>query len=368
LLPNQSVQPIIIAAHRFWNDNSFQKKHRVRNKKWPIVPPPLPLECISSWLHRVAKQYGLTAAQLVNNLLKEDHPQLRISLIETLDSFAPPVILQLLSNASGLDHQRLRRMTLAQYVPHVAEHDGEPLFRRFSFSQYIRGFSLLPPQWLPESIEPLLPWDRLTVAKDMPVCMSCLRSDHLLHTKLTWRFNIVASCPWHGSQIQPMRVFTRTLDQWDYFEDPERFKPHPCLDILDGITNRLFHYGSCEVSGGVAVSARWWMRCLRGMGEEVRRVAMLHDHGIAIPTEFEKVFEQFGRPSREVLTLQHPLEEMSPFDTAQIWICVGALFCKLLSGKVAPYYEGSRLGVLHGLASGPDHPLVEPSVTQAIGA
>lgn len=323
---------------------------------------------MSSWLHRVAKQYGMTAAQLVNSLLKEDHPELRIALVETLDSFASPTILQLLSNASGLSKQRLRRMTLAHFVPHLAEHDGEPLFRRFSFSQYIKGFSFLPPHLLPESAEPLIPWDRLTVAKDMPVCMSCLRSDHLLHTKLTWRFNIGGSCPWHGTQIQPMRVFTRSLEQWNYFEDPDRFNPHPFLNILDGITNRLFHYGSAEIAGGVSVSPTWWMRYLRGSAEEVRRIAMLHYHGIDIPADFEDIFEKYGMPSREVLTLQRPLEEMNPSDTAQIWICVGAIFCHLLNGKMEPYYGSSRLRFLRGLVPDFEQPLVESTVTQAIGA
>lgn len=95
---------------------------------------------------------------------------------------------------------------------------------------------------------------------------------------------------------------------------------------------------------------------------------MLHDHGVGVPTEFTKMFRQYGVPSREALAFQRPLEEMSPADTAQIWVCVGALLAKLCHGEMAPYYEESRLTLLHGIYRDRGRQLEVQAATQAIGA
>jgi TniQ len=81
--------------------------------RWPLHPPPVLGESLSSWLGRTAARYGMTVAELLSNH-DLGYPGLPAA---ELDVDPPVALLEALATRTGFPVEEIRALSLVSWVP-----------------------------------------------------------------------------------------------------------------------------------------------------------------------------------------------------------------------------------------------------------
>jgi hypothetical protein len=71
-------------------------------QEWPICPRPEPEESLPSWIERIGREYGMSAAALVNSIDPQPGPQSRWPMPPTLQRLYEPHFVDRLVQLSRL--------------------------------------------------------------------------------------------------------------------------------------------------------------------------------------------------------------------------------------------------------------------------
>ncbi|GLH74902.1 hypothetical protein GETHLI_34040 [Geothrix limicola] len=138
---------------------------------WPIRPPPLGGELLSSWMTRIAKANGVS----LQCLCWETWPGSDL-LMRDIDRHPPPGFIEELAKHSGHPAASIQRLVLRSLV-------GRLLVNLPPGSGWV--------QW----ILPILL--RTRAAYGIQYCPECLAKDIEPHWRLNWRLAFVTTCPQH---------------------------------------------------------------------------------------------------------------------------------------------------------------------------
>ena len=280
--------------------------------RWPLHPPPGPLEALSSWLERIAFCYGLAGRDLVRHNLGPGAVALS-DAVQDLDWDPPTALLDAVAERTATDRDRLARMTIAGWVPwlveslHPAEDEG--CDEQTLFDTYIRQDSvlLLPGEtgrnvvgrwstwrgpWLPP--RPL--------RRDCPVCAT--NPEH--GTALVWQLPLVHSCAEHGCRLEDVVELTIAA----HLGKP--MTPVPVSAQLAALDRRTYEG---LTTGGVSLPRRRvhvgvWFRLLRSLLDELTiALSRLGRHSAAT---LRHIWQATDRPVRAGLNVWRPYEQLDP--------------------------------------------------------
>ena len=84
----------------------------MRTERWPLHPPPYPDEALSSWLRRIAHEYGMDAGLLqVSGLGREPLDP------DALDTKPPDDLIEAVARRTSSTIAAARATTMAGYIP-----------------------------------------------------------------------------------------------------------------------------------------------------------------------------------------------------------------------------------------------------------
>lgn len=228
-------------------------------RRWPVHPAPTPGEALSSWLRRIAVRYEVHIEDLVVDL------GFWPGKAADLDTCPPERFAQELSTRTGVDAQRIRRMSLSGWSPWLLDR-AEP--DPGTFAKYTRQFSVLLPaeiRW-PREIYPWMPWCPTRPA--VRACPHCIATTAPPHPyELLWLLPLTLSCPIHGCLLE---MWTKSAS---YFGGWERRPPTPrpvpaTLLAMDTRTWQAMATGRAQLLSQ-QVAAGTWFRLMRTIIDEL---------------------------------------------------------------------------------------------------
>ncbi len=145
---------------------------------WPCRPVPLPDELLSSYLWRAADGMGTRPITLLNSVFGSS----RSLLNQDLDAFLSGPVHDRLCEGTGLSHEAVRAMTLADHLGalHASEH---PRGRK---------------TW----ILPITILSNKRLCHGLQFCPACLRDDARPYLRRRWRLAFSTCCTTHGVMLQ----------------------------------------------------------------------------------------------------------------------------------------------------------------------
>ncbi len=272
---------------------------------WPIVPPPLPGEALTSWLLRIAGVYGLLTAELLGA---------RHRLIGgwPLAGAAPKADdLRWLSDKTGHPPEAIRAMTPASLVPALL--DGLA-FPQATLERAIGRHALLtvPGQWAVR--QEAMPWiDPSWIGRW--ACVGCLEEAPVPYRRLHWDFPWMLTCPRHGTFLR--RTLVWPGKGWTPAGPPvARRGPDGSLLRLDALTREAITRGSVALTHTTLVGGSW-VRLLRAALEEVCRFA---SEASVLGARVADLWTEAGlrQPCGDMLTL--PYEALAPAHKASVML------------------------------------------------
>lgn len=253
--------------------------------RWPVHPAPTSDEALSSWLTRIAVLYGATVEDLIANL--GFWPGRAVDL----DTCPPGRFADELSNRTGVDADRIRRMSLSGWAPGLLD-SAEP--DPHMFMTYTREFSVLLPahRRRDREIFPWLPWrPSLPRMRACPVCIALTMPPHPY--QLLWLLPLTLSCPVHGCCLEPRDKWVVDFRDWQR-KPPEPRAVSPTQLAMDTRTWQGLAAGTVDLLR-LQVDARVWFRLLRTIIDELG--ATLAECGSARNTVM-KAWEEAGHRFR----------------------------------------------------------------------
>lgn len=210
--------------------------------RWPLHPPPGPLESLSSWLDRLAVLYGMTASDLigVRNLELGG-----VTVPYNLDIDAPEQVLVALAERTGVDAAQLRGMTLTGWTMYLFDtpFPPRPGQQQLVFDTYVRANPVLlalgeagqnniayPRSWAG-------PWRpiRRRQSRQCPTCSA----DPERGKALVWQLPLMLGCGEHACYLEDSQEIT--LHRLTH-RQPMPPRPLPeSLGTLEGYTRRSDH-------------------------------------------------------------------------------------------------------------------------------
>lgn len=267
--------------------------------RWPIHPPPVEGEALTSWLGRIATEYHLSVDDLLFDLgcvLDSD---------ADLDLDVPAGLIEELSLRTGVSGERIQMMSMRGYVPWLID-DLSPAPE--AFATYTRQFSvLLPPgRRRTYATGPWMAWRAYRrYHRFCPVCLT--RSAPAYPYQLFWSWPVILTCPFHHCRLEP---FTGVHGHYDYLEPltpPSTVYPpdHPVV-VMD---RRTWQGLTCGYVGlpRRRVHVGIWFRLLRTIIDEL--CTAISDCGVAAPV-IQEVWGQTGQDYRAGLAMWRPYERL----------------------------------------------------------
>lgn len=209
--------------------------------RWPIHPRLHQGECLSSWLRRIARTYGLKLRALV-------HQDLGCPSVEIckLDLNPPDELLKAVAARTGTPLETVRKTTLAglfQYVLLRSPEESAVLFSLCDHSFPADGFQLNWQQWI-----------KLFRKRPLRGCRSCLSNYPDAAVLLAWRLPVMLSCPMHRLMLEPVRF---CLDELKWRNDKSEAVPES-LSVHDGRTWSALIKGYVDLPGGRVAAFSWF--------------------------------------------------------------------------------------------------------------
>lgn len=226
-------------------------------QRWPLHPTPVEGEALSSWLHRIARCYRMDVPGLLQHDLGHDGAS-------DLDGTPPAALQEVLARRSGLSLDQLRGMSLAGWMPWLADRlDPDPS----AFDTYVHQFSvLLPLQQRPTRTVPewraWLPRQAIHRA-----CPQCLAEAKNYAGLLMWQLPLLLSCPRHGCWLESYWGVAGDYCQWE----TQDLLPRQASEAIAQMDRRTWQ---ALKTGQVAlprrrVHAGVWLRLLRTVLDEL---------------------------------------------------------------------------------------------------
>ncbi|MFJ4030159.1 TniQ family protein [Paenarthrobacter sp. NPDC089989] len=267
--------------------------------RWPLHPAPVMDEALSSWLARIAVLYSATVEDLVADL------GFWPGRVADLDTSPPGRLPHELSKRTGVDADRIRKMSLSGWSPWFLDSiEPDPQL----FMTYTRQFSvLLPPGRLrPREISRWLPW-RPSLPR-MRACPQCIAETNPPRPyQLLWLLPVTLSCPLHGCLLEARD--SQIID----FRDWQRRPPlprtvAPALLAMDTRTWQALATGKVALQGS-DIDAGIWFHLLRTIIDEL--CANLTEYRNARETVMT-AWNEAGLPFRLGLARWHTHEDHEP--------------------------------------------------------
>jgi hypothetical protein len=171
--------------------------------RWPLHPPPLDDECLSSWIVRLAAAYHMDVTTFCQDALA-----LHASHLRTLDRQPPPALLTRLAHATTCAPARVIATTLRRYegllfptldhpTPDAVLATMQRIGPDLSFAyQWTRERK----EWTREGATPwLFPHAR---ASTMQFCALCLAEGPMAYPRTHWRLALSTACSRHHVELR----------------------------------------------------------------------------------------------------------------------------------------------------------------------
>jgi hypothetical protein len=228
-------------------------------ERWPLHRAPIDGEALSSWLHRIAASYEMTAAQLIEHGLGHD-PNVEADL----DLDPPPALLDALAARTGITQDRLRQMCLAGWVPWLLD-SLQP--HPAAFDTYVRQFSVLlkPGTRSKRAARPWVAW--VSPDPGQRACPRCVEDPGRQGLLLMAQVPLTLSCLEHGLLLEPCFGFPGEYLTWAGGDPGPRTASDAVL-AMDRRTHQALSTGHVELPGR-DVHAGVWFRLLRTLLDEV---------------------------------------------------------------------------------------------------
>lgn len=227
--------------------------------RWPVHPPPIPGEALTSWLGRLAAALHTDEHSLLADVEDGVH---WVDDIDNLDIVVPPTVAHRLSARTGATADRVRRMSLTGWHPSLLGTGG--------YAAYTRSLAvLLPPRPQRRASPPgWLPWigsDLLLMWRVCPTCIDRWGWSPPYPYWLAWALPVLLSCPIHHRVLEFYADPPRDYVRFPYREPPP---PSPAVTVMDARTWQALATGRVVLPGGT-VDAAMWLRLLRTVIDEL---------------------------------------------------------------------------------------------------
>lgn len=228
-------------------------------RRWPVHPAPLPGEALSSWLWRIADRYDAGLGDLVSDL---GHV---LEGPEEIDTCPPAGFVQVLAVRTGVDVNRIRRMSLCGWAPWLLDQlEPDPE----AFTTYTRQLSVLLPtgRRRPRLAPGWRAW--LPTKQARRACPRCVSTSTQPHPyQLMWSIPLMLSCPLHGCLLESHTDVPGYFMGWEY-SPPQ---PRPASTTVLAMDRRTWH---AMTKGWVElprrkVHAGKWFRLIRTILDEL---------------------------------------------------------------------------------------------------
>ncbi|MGA5134393.1 TniQ family protein [Streptomyces olivoreticuli] len=297
-------------------------------RRWPLHPPPGPLEALSSWLGRLAEPYKMP----VHELLRHNLGLVGLALSADLDVDPPMTMLAALAEKTGVDLARLRSMTLAGWVPWLFDtlpvgvqdaqrvfdayvRDNSVLFARKAATHHVLRFK---PEWAG-------PW--LLPHPALRACPDCL-ADPDRGLSLMWRLALMTSCVEHDCQLLEVSEVRAALVLGR--DIPREPLPAPRA-ALDRYTHQALTTGRVILPGR-SVHAGVWFRLLRSLLDEVSLAAS--SQGTFGKAVLQQIWQTAGHPERAGLNVWRPFEQLREDVREAMWDAAATAFHLATDGLI----------------------------------
>jgi hypothetical protein len=212
-------------------------------RELPLYVDPLPEEALLSWLLRLARRLNLSMQVLAQEAFGIDDR----SGISDWWIRPNPWLLKRIGDRTGVGIERLRRMTLAQWVPAYREDEYS---HRFAGSRFVT----------------LAPDYRL---RRHALCGECLEEDTEPFLRLSWMIGWVAVCPRHATVLITRCAWCRGQIRVARFSGANPFAPRECTscdkNLQDGVC-WLAHPSVVRLQGILLEGKRHGATSLPGIG------------------------------------------------------------------------------------------------------
>ncbi|MGN2642441.1 TniQ family protein [Nocardia takedensis] len=297
--------------------------------RWPIHPPPGPIESLASWLERLAAVYELPVKVLVADLCADSGLNMRV-VGSNYSHHPPTALLVALADRTGVAVPRLATMTLSGWVPWLIE---KLWLREFEqqelFDNYVaRGSVLLLPGTINRDIVSRAksrwdgPW--LASPRRPRVCPVCA-TDPDAGRALVWDLPLMLSCVIHRCRLERAGAVA-------VGEITAPVAVDDTVTTMDGYTYQALTAGRVRLPGRT-VHAGVWFRLLRCLIEElcVSRYSCSARTGAVLET----IWDTIDLPMHGRIAMFEPFECLDP-DTAETLLRAAALALALAAQRSIP--------------------------------
>ena len=296
--------------------------------RWPLHPAPKEGEALSSWLNRVASCYQMD----VHELLVHD---LGHCPLDELDIAPPPSLLTVLAQRSGVEFERLRKMSLAGWVPWLLDSldDSVPA----ALETYAFQCSVLLSKRKARSITRWRAWlPSQPIRRACPLCLNDTTNQTML---LVWQLPLMLSCPQHGCWLASYWSLPGRYLQWEKADAA----PHPAneaIACMDRRTWQALTTGFVELPRR-RIHAGLWFRLLRTLLDELNTPLSHCCSGSA--GSIRQVWEHCGHPLRAGQSLWRPFEILAPAVQLQMLEAAATAIDLIESKVLSPHGEQATL-------------------------
>ena len=298
--------------------------------RWPLHPPPGEGEALTSWLNRLAEVYGLSVDDLLRHNLAA--PGADLPNQQTLDLDPPPWLLPALAERTGTPLDRLRRMTIAGWVPWLLDSlDPEPV-PGAAFDTYVRQDSVLltaterPGRQVP-GWRAWLPTDpkRGPLRRACPTCQGTA-ADGTFGFTLVSQLPLTLSCPQHSCRLEAAFGGLGAFVAWEKPDTRPRPAPAPVV-AMDARTHQGLRTGAVPLPRR-PVHAGVWLRLLRTLIDELSTPVSALRTGSR--RTMKRIWEMTGQPPRAGITSPWRPYEALPWPQQQMLLEAAATALHLI--------------------------------------
>lgn len=316
--------------------------------RWPLHPDPQEGEALSSWLRRIAACYHMDAQELLKHDLGHD-------LHDALDVNPPMALLRVLSKRSGVDLNRLRRMSLAGWVPVLFDSSDGSV--PDALDAYAFKLSILL-QRRRHATRSVAGWRAWMPARPINrACPHCIEEQADQPMRLMWRVPLMLSCPRHGCWLETFWGLPGTFAGWTSRETSPR-AASPAIRNMDQRSWEALTTGHVRLPRR-RIHAALWFRLLRSLLEELNTPISRCGAGASA---LRAVWKHCGHPLRAGRQTWHPFEaldypaqlqmleaaaaaiEMIEARTVGAWGAQAELFLPEPQGRLAGHLAAKKQG------------------------
>lgn len=302
----------------------------MRAERWPLHPQPYPDEALSSWLRRIAHEYGMDAGLLqVSGLGREPLDP------DALDTDPPDDLIEAVARRTGSMVAAVRATTVAGYMPLLIDAGAAEERLRWS---YAKQFTTLRRNACAAGAARkagFVPWLPRDPGARSSVCPRCLAEDREPYRRIHWRLAWMASCPIHGVLLQRLGDDLSPIaaglapDREVLLEEV----PAPTeLAFVDSPTLQAVTTGLVGLPNGERVHGGVWLRKLRRLIDELMAPTSVGDS-----PSVEEAWRRLGLERGEgVPTHRKPFELLTDQERVRALTVAGAAVEGLLEGSLVP--------------------------------